>query len=225
MPVIPTLSSEDAAPLQAFFGGTFDPVHFGHLKPVTRLAQDIGLERVTLLPNNVPPHRPQPGASPQQRLRMAELAVEGNPLFSVDPRELSVDTPSYTIETLATLRKEHGKSCPLAFIIGQDSLLTLHKWHRWESLLDFCHLIVMARPGYQEQLDTPALQHWYDAHRVTEPQKLKQRPAGFIYQAHTPLLNISATQIRERRQAGLDCSDLLPFAVERYIESQGLYRA
>ncbi|MBF7979927.1 MULTISPECIES: nicotinate-nucleotide adenylyltransferase [Rahnella] len=211
-------------PLLAFFGGTFDPIHFGHLKPVTSLAGQAGFDQVILLPNNVPPHRPQPEASSQQRLHMVELAVAGNPLFSVDSRELNVDTPSYTIETLATLRKEHGDDCPLAFIIGQDSLLTLHKWHRWGSLLDFCHLVVMARPGYQEQLDTPALQRWYDAHRVADAEKLKQKPAGFIYQANTPLLDISATEIRERRHAGLDCSDLLPSAVERYIESQGLYR-
>ncbi|KAB8308087.1 MULTISPECIES: nicotinate-nucleotide adenylyltransferase [Rahnella] len=217
-------SSSRPAPLLAFFGGTFDPIHYGHLKPVTNLAGQAGFDQVILLPNNVPPHRPQPEASSQQRLYMVELAVAGNPLFSVDSRELNVDTPSYTIETLATLRKEHGDDCPLAFIIGQDSLLTLHKWHRWESLLDFCHLVVMARPGYQEQLDTPALQRWYDAHRVVDAEKLKQKPAGFIYQANTPLIDISATEIRERRHAGLDCSDLLPSAVERYIESQGLYR-
>ncbi|MFO6296314.1 nicotinate-nucleotide adenylyltransferase [Rahnella selenatireducens] len=217
-------SSSRPAQLLAFFGGTFDPIHYGHLKPVTSLAEQAGFDHVILLPNNVPPHRPQPEASSQQRLRMVELAVAGKPLFSVDSRELDVDTPSYTIETLATLRKEHGDDCPLAFIIGQDSLLTLHKWHRWESLLDFCHLVVMARPGYQEQLDTPALQRWYDAHWVADAGKLKHKPAGFIFQANTPLLDISATEIRERRHAGLDCSDLLPSAVERYIESQGLYR-
>ncbi|WP_421595573.1 nicotinate-nucleotide adenylyltransferase [Rahnella sp. PD4] len=210
--------------LLAFFGGTFDPIHYGHLKPVSALAAQAGFDQVILLPNNVPPHRPQPEATPQQRLQMAKLAVADNALFSVDPRELAVDTPSYTIETLATLRKEHGDKCPLAFIIGQDSLLTLHKWHRWESLLDFCHIVVMARPGYQEQLDTPELQKWYDTHRVNNADALKQKPAGFIYQANTPLLDISATEIRERRHAGLECSDLLPSAVERYIESQGLYR-
>lgn len=225
MPITSLHSSDNPLPLRAFFGGTFDPIHYGHLVPVTRLAQDAGLDQVILLPNNVPPHRPQPEASPQQRLHMVELAVEGNPLFSVDARELTVDTPSYTIETLATLRKEYGNRCPLAFIIGQDSLLTLHKWHRWASLLDFCHLVVMARPGYKEQLDTPELQNWYDAHRVTDADQLKRQPAGFIYQANTPLLDISATEIRQRRHSGLDCSDLLPLTVERYIESQGLYRA
>lgn len=209
--------------LIALFGGTFDPIHFGHLRPVEQLAKETLLDQVILLPNNVPPHRPQPQASAQQRLKMAELAVEGNPLFSVDPRELAVDNPSYTLVTLETLRKEHGAQRPLAFIIGQDSLLSLHTWHRWEELLDFCHLLVMARPGYSECLDTPELQRWYDKHRVFTPAELKQRPCGVIYQANTPLLDISATQIRQRLREGKSCATLLPTAVERYIESQGLY--
>lgn len=209
--------------LMALFGGTFDPIHFGHLRPVEQLAREIGLEKVILLPNNVPPHRPQPEATPAQRLKMAQLAVQGNPLFSVNSRELQRNTPSYTIETLETLRKEHGTQQPLAFIIGQDSLLTLYKWHRWECLLDLCHLVVLARPGYARELDTPKLQRWYDAHKTEDAGQLRQRPHGFIYQANTPLLNISATEIRQRRHEGRDCSDLLPFSVERYIESQGLY--
>ncbi len=209
--------------LVALFGGTFDPIHFGHLRPVEQLAKETLLDQVILLPNNVPPHRPQPQASAQQRLKMVELAVQDNPLFSVDSRELAVHNPSYTIVTLETLRKEHGAQRPLAFIIGQDSLLSLHKWHRWEELLDFCHLLVMARPGYSERLDTPQLQRWYDKHRATDPAELRQRPHGMIYQANTPLLDISATQIRQRLRERKSCATLLPAAVERYIDSQGLY--
>jgi len=214
-------SSRDS--LLALFGGTFDPIHYGHLKPVEQLAKEAHLDRVVLLPNNVPPHRPQPEATAQQRLKMVELAVQGNPLFSVDDRELKVDTPSYSIVTLETLRKEYGADRPLAFIIGQDSLLTLHKWHRWEDLLRVCHLLVMARPGYAERLDTPELQRWYDQHHVEDAAKLKQRPHGFIYQANTPLLDISATEIRQRRHEGKSFTDLVPDAVERYIESNSLY--
>ncbi|MBI3310128.1 MAG: nicotinate-nucleotide adenylyltransferase [Serratia liquefaciens] len=166
--------------LHALFGGTFDPIHYGHLRPVEALAAEVGLNRVTLLPNHVPPHRPQPEANAQQRLKMVELAIAGNPLFAVDDRELHRTTPSYTIETLEAIRKERGAALPLAFIIGQDSLLTLHKWHRWQSLLDTCHLLVLARPGYNE--------------------------------------------IRQRRHQGLNCDDLLPRSVQRYIELQGLYR-
>ncbi|CNH40536.1 nicotinate-nucleotide adenylyltransferase [Yersinia pekkanenii] len=211
-------------PLHALFGGTFDPIHYGHLKPVEVLAQQVGLQHIILLPNHVPPHRPQPEANAQQRLEMVKLAIAGNPLFSVDSRELLRDSPSFTIDTLESLRKERGAELPLAFIIGQDSLLSLHKWHRWQSLLDVCHLLVCARPGYSQTLETPELQQWLDCHRVLDPQALRLRPQGAIYLADTPLLAISATDIRHRRHNGESCDDLLPRAVQRYIELQGLYR-
>ncbi|KAA0264456.1 nicotinate-nucleotide adenylyltransferase [Hafnia alvei] len=210
--------------LTALFGGTFDPIHYGHLKPVTAMAQEVGLQNVTLLPNHVPPHRPQPEANAQQRLTMVELAIAGNPLFSVDERELHRTTPSYTIDTLIEVRQERGATAPLAFIIGQDSLLTLHKWHRWEEILHYCHLLVCARPGYSDRLDTPELQNWLEQHRVYDAAQLSQRPHGCIYLADTPLLAISATDIRQRRHQGISCDDLLPRAVQRYIELQGLYR-
>ncbi|EMH4108186.1 nicotinate-nucleotide adenylyltransferase [Serratia marcescens] len=210
--------------LHALFGGTFDPIHYGHLRPVEALAAEVGLNRVTLLPNHVPPHRPQPEANAQQRLKMVELAIAGNPLLAVDDRELHRTTPSYTIETLETIRKERGAAQPLAFIIGQDSLLTLHKWHRWQALLDVCHLLVLARPGYNDRMDTPELQQWLERHRTADPALLSRRPHGHIYLADTPELEISATEIRQRRHQGLNCDDLLPRPVQRYIELQGLYR-
>ncbi|MEQ4510737.1 MAG: nicotinate-nucleotide adenylyltransferase [Dickeya sp.] len=215
-PTIPTLT--------AYFGGTFDPIHYGHLRPVTALAQEIGLQRIILLPNNVPPHREQPEASASQRKTMAELAVQGNPLFWVDSRELQRATPSYTIDTLEALRAEKGTSTPLAFIIGQDSLLTLHHWHRWQEILDYCHLLVCARPGYRQQLDTDELEAWLTRHQTQDAAQLHRQCHGLIYLAHTPLLSISATEIRQRRQNGLDCHDLLPESVLKYIDTHGLYR-
>jgi nicotinate-nucleotide adenylyltransferase len=146
--------------LEALFGGTFDPIHFGHLKPVEVLAAQVGLKKVTLLPNNVPPHRPQPEASPSQRVEMVRLAIADLPLFDLDLREMQRDTPSFTLETLTELRAERGDDQPLAFIIGQDSLLTLHKWHRWEELLSLCHLLVCKRPGYDSTMETPAGFFW-----------------------------------------------------------------
>ncbi|MEE3650871.1 MULTISPECIES: nicotinate-nucleotide adenylyltransferase [unclassified Brenneria] len=212
------------ASLTAFFGGTFDPIHYGHLQPVSALAKIVGLNQIVLLPNNVPPHRPQPEASPQQRQRMVELAVEANPLFSVDDRELRRQQPSYTIDTLEALRAEQGNAALLAFIIGQDSLQTLHQWHRWQDILNVCHLLVCARPGYRSELATPALQQWLEAHLTQDTRALHQRPHGLIFLADTPLVAISATEIRQRRQQGLDCGDLLPPAVLRYINEHGLYR-
>ncbi|OSN05298.1 nicotinate-nicotinamide nucleotide adenylyltransferase [Lonsdalea iberica] len=217
---IPDTTSE----LTAYFGGTFDPIHFGHLRPVAALAAEVGLQQVVLLPNNVPPHREQPEADARQRKEMAALAIANNPLFRIDDRELRRETPSYTIETLEALRREAGPTTPLAFIIGQDSLLTLHRWHRWQEILSYCHLLVCARPGYSRTLETPELQQWLTSRHTTEVSRLHQHPHGLIYLANTPLLPISATEIRQRRQQGRDCSDLLPAPVLNYIDTHGLYR-
>lgn len=210
--------------LLALFGGTFDPIHYGHLLPVEALAKEIGLSQIALLPNNVPPHRPQPQANTQQRLDMLQLAIAGSDLFSIDTRELKRSIPSYSIDTLEEIRDEQGKHRPLAFIIGQDSLLSLHKWHRWQSLLDYCHLLVCARPGYANHLDTPELELWLNTHLTDDSTQLCQRPHGLIYLAHTPLLNISATDIRRRQQQNQPYDDLVPPTVQHYIQQQGLYR-
>jgi len=210
--------------LHALFGGTFDPIHYGHLRPVEALAGQIGLKKVTLLPNNVPPHRPQPQASAAQRVAMLQCAIADRPLFDIDTRELARSTPSWTVATLEALRAERGAQQPLGFIIGQDSLLTLHKWHRWQDLLSLCHLLVCKRPGYATQLETPALQQWLVAHQAQDPQQLHHAPAGYIWLADTPLFDISATEIRQRRHAGQPCTDLLPDAVIAYIDRAGLYR-
>ncbi|PJZ04669.1 nicotinic acid mononucleotide adenylyltransferase [Pantoea rodasii] len=211
--------------LYALFGGTFDPIHFGHLRPVEALAQQVGLKKVTLLPNNVPPHRPQPEASAQQRVEMLRCAIATRPLFDIDTRELERETPSWTVATLEALRAERGAEQPLGFIIGHDSLLTLAKWHRWQELLSLCHLLVCQRPGYATQMETPDMQQWLDAHRAQHADQLHHSPAGHIWLADTPLLDISATEIRQRRHRGESCADLLPDAVIDYIDRAGLYRA
>lgn len=224
MPNNPDHTQRTDLPLHALFGGTFDPIHYGHLRPIEALAQQAGLQQIILLPNHIPPHRPQPEASPQQRLKMVELAIAGNPLFTVDSRELQRATPSYTIETLESLRKERGKSQPLAFIIGQDSLRSLHKWYRWQSILSICHLLVCPRPGYDHTLETPTLKQWLDDHRIFSPQPLSQQPHGYIWLADTPQFNISATDIRQQCHKGQSCDEMIPKSVQQYIELQGLYR-
>lgn len=224
--MIPLPAAAREAALTALFGGTFDPIHYGHLKPVIALARLVGLRRVTLLPNNVPPHRPQPEASALQRLTMAQLAIAdaGGTLFDIDDRELRRDNPSWTVETFETLRRERGADAPLGFIIGQDSLLTLPQWHRGLELLDTCHLLVCARPGYGATMATPALQSWLEARLTSDIHQLHRRPAGLIYLAQTPLLDISASTIRARRHAGRRCDDMISPSVQRYIDEQGLYR-
>lgn len=214
----------DMKQLHALFGGTFDPVHYGHLKPVEALANLIGLSKVTIMPNNVPPHRPQPEANSQQRKTMVELAIADKPLFALDERELMRDEPSYSADTLQAWRQEHGEQASLAFIIGQDSLLTFPSWHRYDTILDNCHLIVCRRPGYALTMSEEAHQRWLDAHLTTRVEDLHTLPAGKIYLAETPWFDISATQIRQRLADNEPCDDLLPAAVLNYIHQQGLYR-
>ena len=209
--------------LTALYGGTFDPIHYGHLKPVEALAKQVALQHVTIMPNNVPPHRPQPLANSQQRRAMVELAIAQKPLFRLDDRELQRETPSYTVETLEQLRTEIGTTQPLAFIIGQDSLLNLQRWHRWETLLTLCHLLVCQRPGYSLTMNTPAEQQWLDAHQTSSVEQLHAQPAGKIYLAQTPLYDISATDIRQRLEQHLPCDDLIPPAVAEFIRQHQLY--
>lgn len=210
--------------LQALFGGTFDPVHYGHLKPVEALANLIGLSRVIIMPNNVPPHRPQPEASALQRKTMIQRAIADKPLFTLDERELQRDTPSWSSQTLQAWREEQGPTRPLAFIIGQDSLLSFPTWHRYETILDNCHLLVCRRPGYPPQMADEAHQQWLEQHLTHRIDDLHALPAGKIFLAETPWLNISATLIRERLSHGEACDDLLPESVLDYIKQQGLYR-
>lgn len=214
----------NSAALQALFGGTFDPIHYGHLRPVEALARQIGLQQVTLLPNNVPPHKPQPEASAAQRVAMIEQAIADRPLFNIDLRELQRQTPSYTVETLRGLRAERGPQQPVGFIIGQDSLLTLHHWHQWQELLELCHLLVCKRPGYPAEMANEEMQNWLDRHVCRDTARFHQQPHGLIYLADTPMINISATEIRQRYLQKQSCSDLLPDAVIDYISHAGLYR-
>lgn len=208
----------------ALYGGTFDPIHQAHINTVKAMAAEAGLEQVILLPNNVPPHRPQPKANAQQRLMMAQLAVNGDPLFRVDDRELHRDALSYTVETLRQYRSEIGSRRPLAFIIGQDSLLSIDTWHEWDKILTLCHILVCKRPGYTLDFPSERLAAWFVQHLITTPDSLHKRPSGYIFLADTPLFPISATNIRERLKNGEDCRDQLAPAVQDYILEQGLYR-
>ncbi|MBS0848628.1 nicotinate-nucleotide adenylyltransferase [Citrobacter sp. JGM124] len=216
--------TETRPTLQAIYGGTFDPIHYGHLNSVTALAEQVSLHQIIIMPNNVPPHRPQPEATSEQRRKMVELAIANNPLFTLDCRELKRATPSWTVDTLEEVRAEKGNQQPLAFIIGQDSLLSLPHWHRWESLLSLCHLLVCQRPGYPLTMETPERQQWLETHRTSSVASLHQQPAGCIFIAPTPLYDISATLIRQRLAAGQPCDDLVPAPVLNFIHQQHLYR-
>jgi len=213
-----------AAPI-GIFGGTFDPIHFGHLRPALELYEQLALQRVHMIPSAVPPHRPQPHASAEQRLTMLELALAGQPGLVVDSRELERSGPSYMVDTLASLRGEVGET-PLCLLLGVDAFLGLPEWERWQQLLELAHIVIAHRPGWQlQQANIPqALRQALSSRWLETASQLRERPAGGVWlQGVTPLA-ISATDIRERIAAGYSANYLLPAAVWQYIQQQGLYR-
>lgn len=213
------------ADLLAYLGGTFDPIHYGHLKAAEALAKEARIEKITLLPNGVPPHRPQPIASAQARADMVRLAISEYLFFDIDTRELDHESASYTVETLEVLVREYGKDQPLGFILGQDALLNIDHWFRWRDLLQYCHLLICQRPGYPMQMPTAELQQWLDVHRTRNVQALTERASGLIWLCEIPVTTISSTEIRERCRQGQSCKGLLPSAVIDYIEQHEIYSA
>lgn len=203
-------------------GGTFDPIHVGHLRPAIAVMEQLGLEHIRLLPNYIPPHRATPDSAPEHRLAMVTLAAGCTPGFRVDDRELRRNRPSYTIDTLIELRREQPAT-PLCFLMGMDSLLSLNHWHRWRELLDYAHLVVSFRPGWQAQFN-PEIEQLYRQHGTRDIQRLHSRKAGAIYLFSCPQLDISSTQIRRCIKEGNNPQYLLPDPVAAYIRDKGLYQ-
>lgn len=204
-------------------GGTFDPIHIGHLRPAIEARDAIGLAEIRLIPNHIPPHRANPFCSSEQRLAMVKLAAAENAGFVVDERELKRDKPSWTIDTLIELRHELPDT-PLCFLMGMDSLLGLPGWHRWQELLDHAHLVVSVRPSWRP--DYPGeVAELLARHHTTDATALHQRLAGHIWLADNQPIELSATRLRALLAAGEDPRYLLPPSVADYIRQQGLYPA
>ncbi|MGO1245863.1 MAG: nicotinate-nucleotide adenylyltransferase [Oceanisphaera sp.] len=204
-------------------GGTFDPIHIGHLRPAIELQEQLNLAQIRLLPNYIPPHKTTPDSAPEHRLAMAQLATKYTPGLVVDARELAHNRPSYTIETLIELRKEQPDT-PLCFLMGMDSFCGLNHWHRWQELLEYVHIIVSDRPGFQSHFN-PTIQALFRAHSTTDPRLLQQHLAGHIYLFNNAQLDISSTQIRRLIRHGNNPQYLLPEAVANYIREQRLYQS
>ncbi len=206
------------------FGGTFDPVHYGHLLPVLEAARALALTEVRFIPSAFPPHRPPPTAAAAHRRHMLALALAERPEyaaagFGVDDREIVRAGPSYTVITLASLRAEHADQ-PLVLLLGLDSFLGLPTWHRWRELPELAHLAVLARPGWT----LGAMPSWAAGRLAPGPRALREQPAGLIWFQEVTPCDISATRIRERLARGESVAGLLPEAVRDYIESHQLYR-
>ena len=208
------------------FGGTFDPVHLGHLRLAEAAREALGLATVRWSPAGQPPHRGAPRLSGAHRLAMVRLAVAGNPAFQVDGAEVESPGPSYTVTTLERLRQELGPEQPLVLLLGADAFAGLPGWHRWQALLGLAHLVVLHRPGYALAASAlaPELGQLLAARQTGDPARLAGAPAGAILALPMTQLDISATHIRQLLAAGRSARYLLPPAVLDYIDQHQLYR-
>lgn len=205
-------------------GGTFDPIHYGHLRPALEVQEALGLEAVRFIPSADPPHRQRPHASALQRLTMVRAAISDQPGFLLDDRELRREGPSYMVDTLHSLREELGEQVPLCLILGLDAFLPLESWHRWQSLFDYAHLVVTHRPGWSlEDLHSGSILAREVQARRVEAGRLARRAAGSICLQGVTQLEISATDIRRRLAEGHDIRYLLPDGVRELITSQHIY--
>ena len=200
-------------------GGTFDPVHFGHLRPAVEVRAALALEHIRLIPARVSPLRDAPGAPGEARLAMLRAAVEGAADLVVDDRELHREGPSYTLDTLTSLADELP-AARLHLIVGADAFAAFERWHRWQEILQRAHIVVIRRPG--SPLEIP------DGLRsavVDDPGELARQPAGRVHIETVTQLDISATEIRRAAAAGGDLRFLMPEAARQYLLEHRLYES
>lgn len=211
--------------LVGLLGGTFNPIHFGHLRMAQELTDALNLAEVRFIPAANPPHKAKPAVSARHRAAMVQMAIADNPLFKLDTRELTRKGSSYTIDTLISLRQELGQNVALCLIMGSDAFLGLNTWHRWQSLLDYCHIVIVQRPHAelkQAKLsnELTLLLHEFLTEKLDD---LVNKSAGCIYMQKITPQDISATQIRALLKAGKMPHKLTPAKVIEYIAAHHLY--
>jgi nicotinate-nucleotide adenylyltransferase len=216
-------------PTIGILGGTFDPIHYGHLRFAGAVRSALGLAQVRVIPAGVPPHRAAPVASPQDRMAMTQLGCAAFPGLQPDDREIRRAGPSYTVDTLQDLHNE-DRTRPLALLLGADALQGLEGWHRWQQLFTLAHLIVVERPGSTFDVATlpPQLREQWERRLTTDPSRLARQLAGSIMRVAVAPQPISATAIRAALAQGAaghaKVAGLLPATVLAYIERNQLYR-
>lgn len=206
------------------FGGTFDPVHYGHIKPALYVKQALSLKQLRFVPNRLPPHRAEPWLSVEQRLLLLKTALkvmsEDSPEVIVDERELNRDGPSYMVDTLSSFKRDFPDET-LCLIIGMDAFLGITSWFEWRSLFELCHLVVIGRPGFDQnsiakQFDSD--DYAFIAPRMTtDVNALSAQGSGKILIQSVPQLDISSTQIRDNLQHEEQISQWMPVQVYRIL--------
>lgn len=207
----------------AVFGGTFDPVHNGHLRVALEAGEALDAH-VHMVPASVPPHREQPLAGAGQRYAMLELALAGQQRLLADPRELERSGASYTVDTLAVLRAEYGPARPIVLLLGADAFAGLSTWHRWREIFSLAHVIALTRPGHGGVFEAELAGEWY-ARRAASLDELAQAPAGRCAPLEVTALEISASTVRECVARGGSARYLVPATVDDYIRRHSLYGA
>ena len=206
------------------FGGSFDPVHYGHLRPALEVLEALSLDHMLFVPSGQPPHREAPQAPATTRLAMLRAAVADEPRFRVDERELKRATPSYTFDTLEDLKREYPRD-RLVLMLGLDAFLGFTRWHRWKEILDLAHIVVAHRPGsaLDEQVSHSEIAMLVQEREVDDTQALLRREAGNIMLQPVTQLEISSRQLREMLARGADVRYLVPEAVRRLIQDSHCY--
>lgn len=205
-----------------FLGGSFDPIHFGHLRPALEIRNALNLHKLFLMPNHIAPHKSKAHCSSDQRVKMLELALQSQPQINIDTRELLREQASYTIDSLIELKNQYP-STPICFIMGMDSLISFDKWYRWQEIMDYCHLVISHRPGWKLELND-TVQQLVDECKTTNISDLHEQQIGKIFFQNTTQLAISSSAIRKIAKQEGDIHYLLPDAVCSYIKANNLYR-
>jgi nicotinate-nucleotide adenylyltransferase len=203
------------------FGGTFDPIHYGHLRTAFEMLEALHFDEVRFIPCGDPPHRGTTFANAQLRFRMVDAAIQGQAGFVSDDRELLRDGPSYSIDTLVGLRKEFSERS-LGLILGMDAFLGLPNWHRWQEILGVAHIVVAHRPGWRAP-DIGPLGELISEHGTHRLADLHEATHGRIHIHAVTQLEIASTEIRHLVSAGRDPRFLMPDAVRKVIEETGIY--
>lgn len=204
-------------------GGTFDPVHLGHLQMAAEAKEKLTLDRIKLIPSFYSYHRQDPGIDADHRAAMLALALQGVDGLEIDRVELDRKGHSYTIDTLYYFRDALGSDIPIVLLLGEDAFASFHQWHEWEKIIGLAHLGIIKRSGFDFD-HVPVLSEFLAGYLVDDIRELRQAAAGKIAYLNLTPVDISASMVRERIKQGLCIDNLVPSAVMKYIETNKLYQ-